>query len=272
MSTKITVLEQLKKEPKNLELKALMILGLIGIGILGFVYIDYNGFTEFGLTVMWNISKSIFTPNTALLFGEGKNGVLFLITETAAIAFLGTIIGTIVSIPIAFLSSRNIVPGWMANIGVAFITVVRTFPAVVYGLMFIRVTGPGAFTGVLTLAVASVGMISKLFIEVIEDLDPGIIEALDAAGCNAIQKVQYGIVPQLMGNFASIAIYRFEINVKYATILGMVGAGGIGAPLIFAITAYRWADTGALLIGLIVFVLAVEYGSAKIRKKLATGE
>jgi phosphonate transport system permease protein len=128
MSTKITVLEQLKKEPKNLELKALMILGLIGIGILGFVYIDYNGFTEFGLTVMWNISKSIFTPNTALLFGEGKNGVLFLITETAAIAFLGTIIGTIVSIPIAFLSSRNIVPGWMANIGVAFITVVRNIP------------------------------------------------------------------------------------------------------------------------------------------------
>lgn len=272
MSTKITVIEQLKKEPKNWTLKITLILGLIFIGYLGVTYINYNGFTEFGLTVMWNISKSIISPNTALLFGEGKNGVFYLITETAAIAFLGTIIGTIVSIPIAFMSSRNIVPGWMANIGVAFITVIRTFPAVVYGLMFIRVTGPGAFTGVLTLAVASIGMISKLFIEVIEDLDPGIIEALDAAGCNGIQKIQYGIVPQLMGNFASTAIYRFEINVKYATILGMVGAGGIGAPLIFAITAYRWADTGALLIGLIVFVLIVEYGSAKIRKKLATGE
>ena len=115
MSTKITVIEQLKKEPKNLGLKAILVLGLIFIGYLAVTYINYNGFTEFGLTVMSNISKSIFTPNTALLFGEGKNGVLYLITETAAIAFLGTIIGTIVSIPIAFLSSRNIVPGWMAT-------------------------------------------------------------------------------------------------------------------------------------------------------------
>jgi phosphonate transport system permease protein len=138
--------------------------------------------------------------------------------------------------------------------------------------MFIRVTGPGAFTGVLTLSVASIGMIAKLFIEVIEDLDPGIIESLDASGCNTIQKIQYGIIPQLLSNFASTAIYRFEINVKYATILGMVGAGGIGAPLIFAISAFRWNDVGALLIGLIVLVLVIESFSTRLRSKLAAGE
>ncbi|MCD8574995.1 MAG: ABC transporter permease subunit [Erysipelotrichaceae bacterium] len=95
---------------------------------------------------------------------------------------------------------------------------------------------------------------------------------MDASGCNTIQKIQYGILPQLMSNFASTTIYRFEINVKYATILGMVGAGGIGAPLIFAISAYRWNDAGALLIGLIIFVLIIEMISTRIRKKLATGE
>lgn len=271
MSTRDTrVQNQLAKEP-NVFWRNAIIFGISAVVILTSLdYIDYKGVTETGVEIAWNIIKSIFSPNLPFLLDfTTKSGVPYLILETAAIAFLGTIIGTIISIPIAFLSSRNIVPAWFAHIGVAFITVIRTFPAVVYGLMFIRVTGPGAFTGVLTLAIASVGMISKLFIETIEELDPGIIEALDASGCDSIQKIQYGIFPQLMSNFLSTAIYRFEINVKYATILGMVGAGGIGAPLIFAINAYRWKDAGALLVGLIIFVLIVEAISTYLRKKLA---
>lgn len=272
-SKKLTVQEQLKNAPKTW-LTKLAVIAVIGTLLwIAKDYVIYRGLTETGLRVARNIFVSIFTPNTSILFNmTSRNGVPFLLLETAAIAFLGTLIGTILSIPIAFLSSRNIVPKWIASIGVSLIVVIRTFPAVVYGLMFIRVTGPGAFTGVLTLSIASIGMVAKLFIEVIEDLDPGIIESLDASGCNTIQKIQYGIVPQLMSNFASTAIYRFEINVKYATILGMVGAGGIGAPLIFAISAYRWNDVGALLIGLIVLVLVIEAISTRIRSKLATGE
>ena len=271
MSTQNTrVQEQLSKQPKVFWRNAL-VFGISAVVILfSLDYINYKGLTDTGVEIALNILKSVFTPNLPFLLDfTTKTGVPYLILETAAIAFLGTIMGTIVSIPLAFLSSRNIVPPWFTNIGVAAITVIRTFPAVVYGLMFIRVTGPGAFTGVLTLAIASVGMVSKLFIETIEELDPGIIEALDASGCSGIQKVQYGIIPQLMSNFLSTAIYRFEINVKYATILGMVGAGGIGAPLIFAINAYRWKDAGALLIGLIIFVLIVEAISTFLRKKLA---
>lgn len=274
MSTrKLTVQETLANAPKSWPLKAAVFGFFVIMLIIASNYINYSGLTETGLRVARNIFVSIFTPNQDILFNvTSRNGVPFLLLETAAIAFLGTIIGTVISIPIAFLSSRNIVPKWFASIGVSVIVIIRTFPAVVYGLMFIRVTGPGAFTGVLTLSVASIGMVAKLFIEVIEDLDPGIIEALDASGCNTIQKIQYGIIPQLMSNFASTAIYRFEINVKYATILGMVGAGGIGAPLIFAISAFRWNDVGALLIGLIVLVLVIEAISTKIRSKLATGE
>lgn len=270
---KLTVQEQLAKWPSHMVLKVGAIAGLIILLALSYYYIPYPGLTDTGIRIARNILFSIFNPSLELLLDfSTKNGVVYLLFETAAIAFLGTLIGTLVSIPLAFLSSRNIMPNWFTNLGIALITIIRTFPTVVYGLMFIRVAGPGPFTGVLTLAIASIGMVSKLFIETIEDLDPGIIEALDASGCNTIQKIQYGIIPQLLGNFTSTAIYRFEINVKYATILGMVGAGGIGAPLIFAISAYRWKDVGALLIGLIIFVLLIELISSKIRKKLATGE
>ena len=207
MSTQNTrVQDQLSKQPKVFWRNALVI-GISAIVVFfSLDYIDYKGLTDTGIEIAFNIIKSVFTPNLPFLLDfTTKTGVPYLLLETAAIAFLGTIMGSIVSIPLAFLSSRNIVPSWFTHIGVAVITVIRTFPAVVYGLMFIRVTGPGAFTGVLTLAIASVGMVSKLFIETIEELDPGIIEALDASGCSGIQKVQYEIIPQLMSNFLSIA-------------------------------------------------------------------
>ena len=137
--------------------------------------------------------------------------------------------------------------------------------------MFLRVTGPGAFSGVLTVSVVSIGMISKLYIEAIEDLDKRILESLDAAGCNTFEKIRYGILPQLFTDFASTVIYRFEINIKDASTLGLVGAGGIGAPLIFAMNDFNWSKAGAILLGIIILVLIVETISTKLRTKLARG-
>ena len=137
--------------------------------------------------------------------------------------------------------------------------------------MFIPVTGPGAFAGLLTMSLCSVGMVSKMYIEAIEDLDVRVLESLDAAACTTWQKIRYGILPQLMPNVASTAIYRFDINLRDATVLGLVGAGGIGAPLIFAMNSYRWEEAGSILAGLIVLVLIVEWISTKIRVKLARG-
>ena len=137
--------------------------------------------------------------------------------------------------------------------------------------MFLRVTGPGAFAGVLTVSVVSIGMISKLYIEAIEDLDKRILESLDAAGCNTFEKIRYGILPQLSTDFASTVIYRFEINIKDASTLGLVGAGGIGAPLIFAMNDFNWSKAGAILLGIIILVLIVETISTKLRTKLARG-
>lgn len=115
-------------------------------------------------------------------------------------------------------------------------------------------------------------MISKMYTTAIEDLDTRILESLDAAGCNTFQKIRYGILPQLTANFISTIIYRFDINLKDATTLGIVGAGGIGASLIQAINSRRWGIVGAFLCGMIALMLVIEFVSTRIRAKLAHGE
>ena len=175
-------------------------------------------------------------------------------------------------IPLSFLSATNLVPKPIAVVVHACIMAIRTIPAFVYGLMFIRVTGPGPFAGLMTMSVCSIGMVSKMFTEYIEGLDKRILESLDAAGCNAFQKIRYGIIPQLFPDFMSTIIYRFDMNLRDATVLGLVGAGGIGAPLIFAMSSYRWNEVGAILAGLIVLIFIIEVLSTKIRVKLARGQ
>ena len=197
-----------------------------------------------GLEVAGNILSGIFHPSTKLLFTFGTNGVPYLLLETFCIAFLGTVVGAVISLPLSFLSASNLVPKGVAFIGRVLIAGIRTIPAFVYGLMFI---------------------------ESIEDLDKRILESLDAAGCTTFQKIRYGILPQLTADFTSTIIYRFDMNLRDATVLGLVGAGGIGAPLIFAMSSYRWNEVGAILLGLIVLVLIIEWISAKIRVKLARG-
>ena len=224
-----------------------------------------------GLEVAGNILSGIFHPDTKLLVNFTTSGVAYLLLETLCIAFLGTIVGAVISVPLSFLSASNLMPRPIALIGRFAIAAIRTIPAFIYGLMFIRVTGPGPFAGLLTMSLCSIGMVSKNFIESIEDLDKRILESLDAAGCTTFQKIRYGILPQLFPDFMSTLIYRFDMNLRDATVLGLVGAGGIGAPLIFAMSAYRWNEVGSILLGLILLVLIIEWISAKIRTKLTRG-
>lgn len=266
----LTVKEQLKKEPNLWINKALTVLFIGAIVVWASNTIVFNGVKENGLDIAKNVISGILHPDKAMLF-DFKQGVPYLLLETVCIALLGTIIGTILAIPLSFMASSNIVPKWVSTISLFIIAAIRTFPSFVYGLMFIRVTGPGPFAGVLTLALTSIGMVSKLYIEAIEDLDKKILESLDAAGCTTFQKIRYGILPQLFTNFISTAIYRFEINIKDASTLGLVGAGGIGAPLIFAMNSFNWDEVGAILCGLVLLVLVVEVLSTKVRNKLARG-
>ena len=266
----LTIDQQLRKEPNRWIHKSLTIAFIFVIIAWAMGTITFTGIKENGFTIMSNIVSSLFQPDVDFLF-DFKFGVPALLLETIAIAFVGTIIGAILALPLAFLAARNIAPKWVNFIALTFIAAIRTFPAFVYGLMFLRVTGPGAFAGVLTVSVVSIGMISKLYIEAIEDLDKRILESLYAAGCNTFEKIRYGILPQLSTDFASTVIYRFEINIKDASTLGLVGAGGIGAPLIFAMNDFNWSKAGAILLGIIILVLIVETISTKLRTKLARG-
>lgn len=268
---KVTVEKQIKKFP-NPWIR--IIIEFLAVVVLYFLWnktVDFAGVNERGLAIAKQALVGLLKPSLKVILDTSSVGLGYMLLETVAISFLGTLIGLIVAFPLAFIASRNVAPRWINYICLTVISIIRAFPTFIYGIMFVRVTGPGAAAGVLTMAISSVGMLSKLLIETIEDINPGIVEALDAAGCTPFQKIRYGIIPQVSSNIISIIIYRLDINVKSATTLGVVGAGGIGASLIFSIAAMRWGDVSAMLLGLIVTVLILEYVSTKIRGKLANG-
>ncbi len=263
--------QQLEAEKSPLMAKVFVTFCIVAILVWSSTAVDASTFSTNGVRIAQNIIAGILNPDLELLFATGTSGVGYLLLETICIAFLGTIVGAIIALPLSFLGASNIVPKPIAWVSRTFVMAVRTIPTFIYGLMFIRVSGPGAFAGLMTMGVCSVGMVSKMYIESIEDLDTRILESLDAAGCTTFQKIRYGVLPQLMPEFASTMIYRFDMNLRDATVLGLVGAGGIGAPLIFAMNAYKWNQVGSILIGLMVLVLIVEAISSRIRTKLTRG-
>lgn len=143
--------------------------------------------------------------------------------------------------------------------------VIRSVPFLVYGLIFIRVSGPGAFTGVLTLAVCSIGLLTKRFTEALDALDPRPYHALLAMGVRPLPAICHSVLPQLKPVFTSIILYRFDVNIREASVLGLVGAGGIGAPLIFSMNQYAWEKAGAIMLGLILLVWFIDMVSGKNR-------
>ena len=246
---------------------------LIVAALLGWsgTAVEFEGFANKGIEVAKGVGNGLMHPDAKLLFNLTTEGVPYQLFQTVAIAVLGTLIGGILAVPFSFLASEKIVPKWVAFIANALILMIRTIPSLVWALVWIRVTGPNAFCGVVTQSVCSIGMISKMYITAIEDIDVRILESLDASGCTTFQKIRYGILPQIIPNFISTVIYRFDINVKDATTLGIVGAGGIGAALIQCINSSRWSMVGAYLCGMVVLMLFIELFSTKIRNRLTRG-
>lgn len=233
--------------------------------------ITYKGLANKGVVIAQGVGYGLLHPDTNLLFNLTSEGVPFQLLQTVAIAVLGTLIGGILAIPFSFLACDKIVPKWIAVIFRAVILGIRTIPSLVWALVWIRVTGPNAFCGVVTQSVCSIGMICKMYINAIEDIDKNILESLDASGCDGFRKIRCGILPQIIPNFISTVIYRFDINVKDATTLGIVGAGGIGAALIQCMNSSRWSMVGAYLCGMIVLMIVIEIFSTKVRTRLARG-
>ena len=267
----LTIEEAYEARPRLWWLYTLIVLIVAALLSWSASSITYNGLATKGVTIAKGIGNGLLHPDTNLLFNLTKEGVPYQLLQTVAIAVLGTIIGGILAIPFSFLACDKIVPKWVAVIFQAIILGIRTIPSLVWALVWIRVTGPNAFCGVVTESVCSIGMICKMYITAIEDIDTRILESLDASGCNAFQKIHCGILPQIIPNFISTVIYRFDINVKDATTLGIVGAGGIGAALIQCMNSSRWSMVGSYLFGMIVLMILIEIFSTRVRNKLTRG-
>ncbi len=271
LDQKLTVAEMYANRPRKWLLYLAIVLVIVLLVGWSAKDIRFTGLTVTGTEVAKGVLHGVFSPDTDLLFGTKATDVPYLLLQTIAIAVLGTLFGAVLAIPFAFLASFNIMPKPIAYAVRILILMIRTIPSIVWALMWIRVTGPGAACGVITQSVCSIGMISKMYITAIEDLDTHILESLDAMGCTPFQKIRYGVIPQLTASFISTTIYRFDINLKDATTLGIVGAGGIGASLVQCLNSRRWAMVGSFVWGLMVLVLIIELVSTRIRRKLAHG-
>jgi phosphonate transport system permease protein len=190
--------------------------------------------------------------------------------QTINIATLGTALAVLLSAPVAFLAARNTTFNWATyGLGRVVMSVSRSVDSLIWALIFIIVVGPGSLAGALALAVRSIGFVSKLFAEGIEEIDRGQVEAVTATGAGRLAVLLFGIVPQIRPVFAGVCIYRWDINIRESTVLGIVGAGGIGFALNTAILGLEWHRVGLILLVILGVVVASEVLSAALRRRVA---
>jgi phosphonate transport system permease protein len=231
--------------------------------------IPFTGIQSTAGEVARSILYGMFHPDWGFVYQPGGEDLLRGLLDTLSIAFLGTLVAAILAVPFAFWSAQNLHKyKTVSGSGKAILSLIRTFPEVVVALLFIKAVGPGSFAGVLALGLHFVGMLGKWFAEAMESIDLGPMEALTASGANRLQALWFAVVPQVMPHFTSLTLYGFEISVRSATILGIIGAGGIGTPLIFALQSRSWSRVGIILLGIIVMVTLIDYLSGFLRKKL----
>lgn len=189
--------------------------------------------------------------------------------ETFFMAVLGTLLGGTLAFLLSFLAAGNLLGGTSrAMPGKALLVAIRTFPEIVLAIIFVAALGPGPTAGIMAMGIHSIGFLGKIFSDVIEGIDPGPLEAIRATGGDAVHVFLYGVVPQVLPEFASTVLYRFEINLRAATILGLVGAGGIGGPLLQRLSFRRWDEISMMLIVIVAFIVVVDAVSSRIRRNL----
>lgn len=186
---------------------------------------------------------------------------------TVQIALWGTVLAIVCAIPLGILCSENIAPWWIYQPVRRLMDACRSINEMVFAMLFVVAVGLGPFAGVLALFVGTTGVLAKLFAEAVEAIDPGPVEGVRATGASALQEVIYGVIPQVLPLWISYALYRFESNVRSATVVGMVGAGGIGVILWEAIRGFQFAQTCALLLVIILVVSVLDIISQRLRKQ-----
>ncbi|GAA4260970.1 phosphonate ABC transporter, permease protein PhnE [Dietzia aurantiaca] len=194
--------------------------------------------------------------------------IVELLVETLQMAIVGTVLGSFLSLFIAFGAASNIAPRWLYYPCRWTMNIIRSVPDLVLALMFVSAVGLGPFAGILAMTLGSLGSIGKIFAEAMESVDRGPVIAMEAVGASKRQIIQYAVLPQAMPLLTSYTLLMFEGNVRGATILGLVGAGGIGLELTTAMNRYEYGHLSAMVLCIIVLVTVIDQASALIRKRI----
>lgn len=186
--------------------------------------------------------------------------------DTINIATLGTLIALVLAVPVAFLAARNTTPHPTVRAVALFVIVSsRSINSLIWALMLVAIIGPGMMAGVIAIGLRSIGFCAKLLYEAIEEIDTKQVEAIEATGASGPQKLAFGIAPQIMPAFAGISVFRWDINIRESTVLGLVGAGGIGIQLDASISTLAWTQVSLILLVILGTVIVSEWVSAKVR-------
>ncbi len=246
---------------RNLGLAAFAILFVYCLWRMGFSPARILG----GLTELGWLIVLMLPP-----WHEGFLGdFLWGLAETLAMAFLGTLFASLFAIPLGFLGARNVIPNWLFHFGLRrFLDTLRGIDTLIWALIFVSVVGLGPFAGILAIIVSDTGTLGKLYAEAIENIDRRPVEGVRAAGANRMQLNRFGIVPQVFPVIVSQSLYFFESNTRSASILGIVGAGGIGLQLSDRIRVNEWDQVLFIIIMILIMVSLIDTGSRALRLRL----
>lgn len=261
------------KRRRTLLIGAGLAVGIVTAGYAGEV--DLAKFTA-GLprftSYIWDIMPTLRWPTLGADLAEwfwGWRKWLGLLLDTLLIAYLGTLFGALGAFALSFLGSANLVRSRWLRISVRrFLEICRTVPEIVYALIFVFAFGLGPLPGVIAIAIHTMGALGKLFAEVVENIDMKPVEGATACGAGWLEAVRYAALPQVLPGFASYALLRFEINVRGASVLGFVGAGGIGKELMSSIRQFYYSDVSAILLIVIATVIVIDMLTEALRHRL----
>ncbi|TKH33603.1 MULTISPECIES: phosphonate ABC transporter, permease protein PhnE [Bacillus] len=189
--------------------------------------------------------------------------------DTIRMAIIGTTLGAILAIPLALFAASNVFTStFLYSPARLILNFIRTIPDLLLAAIFVAIFGIGPLPGILALTFFSIGLVAKLLYESIESIDPGPLEAMTAVGANKVQWIVYGVIPQVKAHFVSYVLYTFEVNVRAAAVLGLVGAGGIGLYYDRTLGFLQYQQTASIIIYTLVVVLVIDYVSTLLREKL----
>jgi phosphonate transport system permease protein len=205
---------------------------------------------------------AFFPPNFTSRSSDITDGIL----ESLWMTVVSTVIGIAISIPVGIGAAKNVAPRLVYYFSRGILAVSRSFQEIILAIFFVKLFGFGPFAGVVTLSFATIGFYGKLLAEDIEDMDPSAAEAVRATGAGWLQWINYGVQPQVMPRMIGLGLYRFDINFRESAVVGIVGAGGIGATLDTAFNRYEFDSAAAILLIIIGIVMLMEYSSGYVRR------